>query len=76
MTECNFCQKYNMSLEDFKRAVRDGKISTTVMAHDELYTEFKKELNMTGVASKAIINLSIKKGISERTIYNIIAEFR
>ena len=76
MTECNFCNKYNMSLEDFKRAVRDGKISTTVMRHDEIYTKFKQELASTGETSKAIVNISVNENLAIRTVYDIVAEFR
>ncbi len=73
---CNFCKKYNMSQDDFVRAVKDGKISTTVMRHDELYTKFKNVLsNSTGVED-AVIKLSVQEGVSTRTIYTAIAEFR
>ena len=54
MSECNFCNKYNMSHEDFKRAVQDGKISATVLRHDEIYSNFKKMLSNSSGREDAI----------------------
>lgn len=76
MSNCNFCRKYNMSEEDFKRAVRDGKISTTVMRHDELYTKFKNTLSNSAGVEDAVLKVSISEGVDSRTIYRAIAEFR
>lgn len=73
---CNFCKKYNMSEADFKRAVNDGKISTTVLRHDELYTQFKNMLSNSSGTEDAVIKLSVQEGVSTRTIYTAIAEFK
>ena len=73
---CNFCKKYNMSEEDYKRAIRDGKISPTVLRHDELYTKFKNTLSQSTGREDAILKLSIQEGISPRTIYYAISEFK
>ena len=72
---CNFCKKYNMSESDFKRAVRDGRISTTVLRHDELYTKFKNALSQSTGREDAILKVSIQEGVSARTIYYAISEF-
>lgn len=76
MSECNFCKKYNMSEEDYRQAVRDGKISTTVLRHDELYSKFKNTLSISSGVEDAVIKLSISEGVNERTIYRAIAEFK
>jgi hypothetical protein len=65
-----------MSYEDFKRAVQDGKISTTVMAHDELYTKFKNALSSSSSEADAVFKVHLSTGVSERTVYRAIEEFR
>lgn len=73
---CNFCKKYNMSEADFRRAVKDGRISTTVLRHDELYTKFKNALSNSSGTEEAVLKVSVQEGVDERTVYRAIAEFK
>lgn len=71
-----FCKKYNLTDEQFKQLIRDGKISTTVYRHDQIYTSFKNTLsNSTGVED-AVMKVSIKENVDVRTVYRVIAEFK
>lgn len=76
MKDCNFCKKYNMSESDFLNAIRDGKISTTVLRHDEIYTTFKNTLSGSTGTEDAVIKTSIQEGVDVRTVYRVISEFK
>lgn len=65
-----------MSQEDFLRAVRDGKISTTVLSHDELYSKYKAVLSASASMRDAIVKVSVQEGVSESTVYRAIMEFQ
>lgn len=64
-----------MSESDFKRAVQDGKISTTVMRHDELYSKFKNALSNSSGTEDAVMKVSISEGVDRSTVYRAIREF-
>ena len=72
---CNFCRKYNMSETDFRNAVRDGKISVTVLRHEEVYNTFLTNLSNSSGVQDAVLKTSIQERLEERTVYRIIAEF-
>tara|TARA_R110000868_G_scaffold378961_1_gene644611 strand:+ start:66 stop:296 length:231 start_codon:yes stop_codon:yes gene_type:complete len=75
MKDCHFCRKYNMTESDFLQAIKDGKISTTVLRHDEVYTSFRGNLTGTKGKYEAVMKTSVESGLDVRTIYRIIEEY-
>lgn len=73
---CNICKKYNIAEPDFRAMVKDGRISVTVLRHDEIYSTYLSNLSNSSGVQDAVLKTSISERVEERTIYRIIAEFR
>lgn len=73
---CLICEKYGISKTSYEALVRGGVISTTFPAHEEIFVYYKQCLQKTnGRILDAISMVSEDKRVTQRTVYNIIAQF-
>lgn len=71
------CNKYGITQQVYDQMVRDGVISTTYPGHEEIYAYFKECLaKHNGKKLDAIQQVCDDKGVSQRTVYNILAELK
>lgn len=73
---CIICEKYGISKSSYDAMVRGGVISTTFPAHEDIFIYYKHCLQKSGKVSDAVAMVAEDKRITERQVYNIIAEFR
>lgn len=65
-------EKYGIPDEKIKLMIKDGWISCSVPQYEEVIIFYKSEVSK-GIGSKqAVHNTSVKAGLSERQVYNII----
>ena len=70
------CKKYNISIDQYKRMVKDGVISTTFPHYDEIYECFKANLSNSTGTEDAVFKTSIEKNCDRATVYRVISKFR
>lgn len=69
-------EKYGIPEEKIKLLIKDGWISCSVPQYEEVVIHYKSEVSK-GIGSKqAVYNVSVKAGISERQVYNIIHKLK
>jgi len=71
---CIICEKYGISKASYEQMVRNGVISTTFPAHEDIFIYYRECLK-TMSAREAILKTSIDKRVSERTVYYTIKQF-
>lgn len=68
--------KYGIPEEKIKMLIKDGWISCSAPAYEEIYIHYRSEVDK-GVGSKqAAYNASVKAKVSERQVYYIIHKFK
>ena len=72
---CELCKKYGITEIAYKEMVRNGVISTTFPAHEEIFVHYKACLAKTGRSLDAIEQTCQDKGVSQRTVYYAIQQF-
>lgn len=73
---CIICEKYGITKASYDAMVRNGVISTTFPAHEEIFLFYKQCLQKTGSSNEAVEMTSEEKRVSRATVYNVIAQFR
>lgn len=69
-------EKYGIPQDKIKALIKDGWISCSVPQYEEVIFHYQSEVSK-GVGSKqAVYNTSVKAGISERHVYNIIHKLK
>lgn len=69
-------EKYGIPPEKIKLLIKDGWISCSVPHYEEIVIFYQAEVSK-GVGSKqAVYNASVKAGLSERQVYNIIHKLK
>ena len=65
-------QKYKITETSYKKMIRDGIISTTWPAHEEIVICYKEKLRQTGRSLDAVDQTSEEKNVSAATVYRAI----
>ena len=74
---CLLCEKYGITESSYKDMVRNGVISTTFPAYEDIYLHYKFCLSKNGNHSEdAVIQTANDKSVSRTTVYRVIKEFR
>lgn len=73
---CIICEKYGISKSSYDAMVRDGVVSTTFPGHEDIFIYYKQCLQISGRVTDAVSMVAEDRRISERQVYNIIAQFR
>lgn len=71
---CLLCEKYGITESSYKDMVRNGVISTTFPAHENIYIHYKRCLSETGKKSEAIYKVMADLNVSQALVYRIISE--
>jgi len=67
--------KYNIPQETVNKMVRDGVISCSWPAYEQIYAMYKKSMSIPGaIKSRVVVELADKVGYSERQVRAIISK--
>lgn len=67
--------KYNIPQETVNKMVKDGVISCSWPAYEQIYDMYRKSMSMPGaIKSRVVIEVAEKVGYSERRVREIISK--
>lgn len=65
-------EKYGIPPEKIKLLIKDGWISCSVPQYEEIVIFYQAEVSKGVNSTQAVHNASVKAGLSERRVYDII----
>lgn len=69
-------EKYNIPKETIKILIKDGWLSCSVPQYEEIFIFYKEEISKGVPSKQAVYNTSVKAGVCERQVYNIIHKLK
>jgi hypothetical protein len=73
---CVICEKYGITKSSYEAMLRNGVISTTFPAHEEIFIYYKQCLSVTRSKMDAVEKVCQDKRVSQTLVYKVISEFK